>query len=108
MITLTEKRTFKKTEIHDILFSIFEDYGDLVLNGLSISTESTGLWYTDFNNKFGFYDREKGEEIGITIDLDKVYQINDMFIEESEVKVMAIFGLGFIVGMIVGWLTNEK
>ena len=24
MITLTEKRTFKKTEIHDILFSIFD------------------------------------------------------------------------------------
>lgn len=85
MITLTEKRTFKKTEIHDILFSIFEHYGDLVLNGLSISTESTGLWYTDFNKKFGFYDRENGEETGITIDLDKVCQINDMFIEDSEV-----------------------
>lgn len=85
MITLTEKRTFKKTEIHDILFSIFEHYGDLVLNGISISTESTGLCYTDFNEQFGFYDRETGEEIGITIDLDKVCQINDMFIEDSEV-----------------------
>lgn len=85
MITLTEKRTFKKTEIHDILFSIFEHYGDLVLNGLSISTESTGLWYTDFNNKFGFYDRETVEEIGITIDLNNIHQINDMFIEDSEV-----------------------
>lgn len=85
MITLTEKRTFKKTEIYDILFSIFEHYEDLVLNGLSISTESTGLWYTDFNNKFGFYDRETGEEIGITIDLNNIHQINDMFIEDSEV-----------------------
>lgn len=85
MITLTEKRTFKKTEVHDILFSIFEHYGDLILNGISISTESTGLWYTDFNTKFGFYDRETAIEIGITIDLDKVYQINDMFIEDSEV-----------------------
>lgn len=85
MVTLTEKRTFKKTEVHDILFSIFEHYGDLVLNGISISTESTGLWYTDFNNKFGFYDRETGEEIGITIDLNNVRQINDMFIEDSEV-----------------------
>lgn len=84
-ITLTEKRTFKKTEIHDILFSIFEHYGDLVINGLSISTESTGLWYTDFNNKFVFYDREKGEEIGITIDLNNIHQINDMFIEDGEV-----------------------
>lgn len=108
MNTLTEKRTFKKTEIHDILFSIFEHYGDLVLNGLRISTESTGLWYTDFNNKFGFYDREKGEEIGITIDLNNIHQINDMFIEDSEDKFMAIFGLGFIVGMIVGWLTSNK
>lgn len=47
MITLTEKRTFKKTEVHDILFSIFEHYGDLVLNGMRILTDSTGLWYTD-------------------------------------------------------------
>ena len=85
MITLTEKRTFKKTEVHDILFSIFEHYGDLILNGISISTKSTGLWYTDFNEKFGFYDRETGKEIGITIDLDKVCQINDMHIEGSEV-----------------------
>lgn len=85
MNTLTEKRTFKKTEIHDILFSIFEHYGDLVLNGIRILTDSTGLWYTDFNNKFGFYDRETGEEIGITIDLNNIHQINDMFIEDSEV-----------------------
>ena len=85
MITLTEKRTFKKTEVHDILFSIFENYGDLVLNSMHISTESTGLWYTDFDGKFGFYDRQTGEEIDITIDLNKVYQINDMFIEDSEV-----------------------
>jgi hypothetical protein len=85
MITLKEKRTFKKTEVHDILFSIFEHYGDLVLNGMHVSTESTGLWYTDFNNKFGFYDRETGVEIGITIDLNNIHQINDMFIEDSEV-----------------------
>ena len=85
MVTLTEKRTFKKAEVHDILFSIFEHYGDLVLNGMRILTNSTGLWYTDFDNKFGFYDRETGEEIGITIDLDKVCKINDMFIEDSEV-----------------------
>lgn len=85
MITLTEKRTFKKTEVHDILFNIFEHYGDLEINGMRILTDSTGLWYTDFNNKFGFYDREKGEEIGITIDLNNIYQINDMFIEDSEV-----------------------
>jgi hypothetical protein len=85
MITLTEKRTFKKTEVHDILFSIFEHYGDLVLNGMRILTDSTGLWYTDFDRKFGFYDREKGEEIGITFNVDNVYQINDMFIENSEV-----------------------
>lgn len=85
MITLTEKRTFKKTEIHDILFSIFDHYGDLVLNGLSISTESTGLWYTDFNKQFGFYDREKGEEIGITFDVNNIYQINEMLIDDSEV-----------------------
>lgn len=85
MITLTEKRTFKKTEVHDILFSIFEHYGDLILNGISISTESTGLWYTDFNKKFGFYDRETGGEIGITIELNNIHQINDMFIEDSEV-----------------------
>lgn len=85
MITLTEKRTFKKTEVHDILFSIFEHYGDLVLNGMCVSTETTGLWYTDFDGQFGFYNRKTGEEIGITIDLDNVYQINDMFIEDSEV-----------------------
>lgn len=84
MITLTEKRTFKKTEVHDILFSIFEHYGDLVLNGMRILTESTGLWYTDFDTKFGFYDRETGEEIGITIDLNNICQINDMYIEEWE------------------------
>lgn len=81
MITLIEKRTFKKTEVHDILFSIFEHYGDLVLNGMRILTVSTGLWYTDFNNQFGFYDRETGEEIGITIGLNNIFQINDMFIE---------------------------
>lgn len=85
MITLTEKRTFKKAEAHDILFSIFEHYGDLVLNGIRILTDSTGLWYTDFNNQFGFYDRETGEEIGITIDLNNIHQINDMFIEDGEV-----------------------
>lgn len=85
MIALTEKRTFKKTEIHDILFSIFEHYGDLVLNGMSISTESTGLWYTDFNRQYGFYDREKGEEIGITFGVNNIYQINEMFIDDSEV-----------------------
>lgn len=84
MIALTEKRTFKKTEVHDILFSIFEHYGDLVLNGMRILTDSTGLWYTDFNNKFGFYDRETGEEIGITIDLNNIHQINDMFIEYGD------------------------
>ena len=52
---------------------------------MPILTESTGLWYTDFNNKFGFYDRETGEEIGITIDLNNIVQINDMIIEDSEV-----------------------
>ena len=85
MFGLTEKRTFKKTEIHDILFKIFENYGNLVLNGISISTESTGLWYTDFNKKFGFYDRETGIEIDITIELNNIFQINDMYIEDSEV-----------------------
>lgn len=85
MITLTEKRTFKKTEVHDILFSIFEHYGGLVLNGISISTESTGLWYTYFNNQFGFYDRKTGADVGITIDLNNIVQINDMLIEDSEV-----------------------
>ena len=85
MITLTEKGTFKKTEVHDILFSIFENYGDLVLNGMHVSTESTGLWYTDFDSKFGFYNRETGEEIGITLNVDNIYQINDMIIEDSEV-----------------------
>ena len=83
MITLTEKRTIKKTEVHDILFSIFKHYGDLVINGMYVSTVSTGLWYTDFDSKFGFYERQTGEEIGITIDLDNVHQINDMFIEDS-------------------------
>lgn len=85
MATLKQKRTFKKSEIHDKLFSIFEYHGDLVLNGISISTESTGLWYTDFNEKFGFYDRKTGIEIGITIGLNNILQINDMFIEDSEV-----------------------
>lgn len=84
MIALTKKRTFKKTEVHDILFSIFEHYDDLVLNGMRILTDSTGLWYTDFNNQFGFYDRETCEEIGITIDLNNIYQINDMFIEYGD------------------------
>lgn len=84
MITLTEKRTFKKTEVHDILFSIFEHYGDLVLNGMRVSTESTGLWYTKFNNQFGFYERKTGADVGITISLNNICQINGMFIDDNE------------------------
>lgn len=84
MIKVKEKKTLKKSEVHDILFSIFEHYQDLVLNGIHISTASIGLWYTDFDSKFGFYNRETGEEIDISIDLDNICQINDMFIEDEE------------------------
>ena len=82
MIKVNEKKTFKTKEIHDILFGIFEHYNDLVLNDIHISTTELGLWYTDFNQQFGFYRRETEEEISMTIELNNIVQINDMFISE--------------------------